>query len=386
MEGIVAMSAKQRKVYQLALEVVHQKLSIAEFSSLIGKSYRQSKRIIKKVRQKDALGVHHGNLGRTPVNKTSPDLEDQVLTLLKTKYYDFNLTHFGEMISQREGLVVGKNIIHRIARKGGLVKRPKRRSRKIYKPRVRFPAEGMLVQFDGSPHIWFANFISDLIVGIDDATSKILAGEFFIGETSLHCMKVMRDITITYGTPEAYYFDQAGFYGKQDREQDHSQIGRALETLGCSAILAGSPQAKGRVERLFNTLQDRLIAEMRLHNIRSIPQANEFLQKTFIPKFNQQFSVTPREKLPHFKKPDPSWNLDLIFCVKEHRKIGSAQMFSWNGKTYVVQSKRDYRYRTININTHLDGSVSFDVMGIAVPITEYIPQRKNEYYPKAVNS
>ena len=193
-EGIIAMNREERRIYQLAKEVTRQKLSIREFAFQIGKSYRQARRIIQNVRSKDALGVLHGNKGKTPSNKTSESSENEVLLLLKTKYYDFNLTHFREMILEREGIQIGKNIIHRVARKNNLVKRPKRRPRKIHKPRIRMPAEGMLVQFDGSEHVWFSNFICDLIVGIDDATSKIVGGEFFIGETSLHCLKVMKDL------------------------------------------------------------------------------------------------------------------------------------------------------------------------------------------------
>src|SRR5476651_1409918 len=115
-EGIIAMNKNQRRVYQLAMEVTRQKLSIQEFSLQIGKSYRQAKRIIQRVRSKDALGVLHGNLGKTPYNKTTEAEEQEVLQLLRAKYYDFNLTHFKEMISEREGIEIGKNIIHRLAK------------------------------------------------------------------------------------------------------------------------------------------------------------------------------------------------------------------------------------------------------------------------------
>ena len=115
----------------------------------------------------------HGNQGRAPHNRTSLTLEGELESLLRTKYYGFNLTHFQEMILECEGLWAGKNVIHRIARRRGLVKRPKRRQRKIHKPRVRLPSEGMLIQSDGSEHNWFSNFVCDLIVGIDDARSKI---------------------------------------------------------------------------------------------------------------------------------------------------------------------------------------------------------------------
>ena len=214
-DGVIAMTKEQRRIYHLALEVIRQKLTIGELSLQIGKSYRQAKRIVARIRQKDALGMLHGNHGRAPHNKVSIVVENELLGLLRSKYYDFNLTHFREMILENEGLGAGKNVIHRLARTHNLVKRPKRRPRKIHKPRIRFPQEGMLVQFDGSEHNWFANFICDLIVGIDDATSKIVGAEFFIGETSLHCLKVMRDITLNYGVPDAYYMDEAGYFGKK---------------------------------------------------------------------------------------------------------------------------------------------------------------------------
>jgi len=388
MEGIVAMNKKQRQLYQLATEVIRQKLTVREFSLISGKCYRQSRRIVAQVRKKDALALIHGNQGRAPHNRTSLTLEGELESQLRTKYYDFNLTHFQEMILEREGLRAGKNVIHRIARKHGLVKRPKRRQRKIHKPRVRLPSEGMLIQFDGSEHNWFGNFICDLIVGIDDATSKIVGAEFFIGETSLHCLKVMKDITAIHGIPDAYYLDEAGYFGKKDRDQDRTQIGRALETLESKVIIAGSAQAKGRVERLFGTLQDRLIAELRLNNIKTIPQANIFLKTVFIPAFEKRFSVPARDQKARYRPVHPTVNLENIFCRKDQRKVSGAHSFSWGGQTYVIRTDepRDFRFRTININTHLDQSIDFDVRGLPVTAEIHSPQRKNDYYPNAINS
>jgi hypothetical protein len=383
-DGVIAMTQGQRRTYQLAMEVIRQKLTIRELSLLIDKSYRQSKRIVAKIRQKDALGALHGNQGKIPYNKTSLLLEADLISLLKTKYYDFNLTHFQEMALEKEGIRAGKNVIHRLAKSNGLVKRPKRRPRKIHKPRIRLPQEGMLVQFDGSEHNWFSNLICDLIVGIDDASSKIVGAEFFPGETSVHCLKVMRDITVNYGVPDGYYLDEAGYFGKKDRDQVHTQIGRALEAVGCKVIIAGSAQAKGRVERLFNTLQDRLIAELRLYEIKTIPQANIFLKEVFIPNFNKKFGIVPRSLISRYRPVDTEKNLELIFCRKEPRKVSSAQSFCWGGSTYVIENQnQDYRFRTININTHLDGSISFDILGKPIQTKLYKPQRKNDYYPNA---
>lgn len=273
------MSSKEQRTYQLCQDYLADKLTIRQVSILIPKSYRQTQRLINKLKLQGMMGIKHGNNGKTPYNKTPDQLESEVKSLLKNDYYDFNLTHFKEMIEDKEGITIGKNIIHRIATKNGLVKRPKRRaSSKKHKPRARLPMSGMLIQFDGSVETWFNNIVCDLIGGIDDATGEIVGLEFFHGETSLHCMRVMRDITLKYGVPDAYYLDGAGYFGKVDRDTE-TQIGRALEQLGSKALIAGSSQAKGRIERPWDTLQDRLIAELRFYQIKTMEEANKFLKE-----------------------------------------------------------------------------------------------------------
>lgn len=360
--GEIVMSPKNQKMYELAVQVLCKRLSIVEFSILINKSYRQSQRIIKKVKEKGMRGVKHGNLGKAPHNKTSKEMELDILSLLKTSYYDFNLTHFREMLHSQEGIECGKNIIHRIATNHNLVKRAKKKTiKKSYSPRPRMPQEGMLVQFDGSEHLWFGGFESDLIGGIDDATGKVLGAEFFIGETSLHCMKVMKDLIERNGVPHAFYLDKAGAFGKDDKDQTTTQVGRALEHLGCNIILANTPQAKGKIERLWNTFQDRLIAELRFYQIKTIPAANDFLQNDFIPRFNEKFSYPPRKSEKAYMQ--VNHKLESIFCMKDQRKIGNGNTFSWNGEKYVLNERRNYKFRTININTHYCGKITFDIMG-----------------------
>jgi len=363
----VYMTSKNEEVYKQCQQTIEGKLSIKELSLLTGKSYRQTQRIIEKVRQKGMLGVKHGNFGKVPKNKTCALVAEDIRSLLKKDYYDFNLTHFREMLFEKEGIRVGKNIVHRIAKLHGLVKNPKRRVLpKIHKPRARLPHEGMLVQFDGSVHGWFGDIVCDLIGGLDDATGKILALEFFHGETSLHCMKVMKEITLSYGVPSMYYLDGAGYFGKVDRDVE-TQIGRALEQLGSKVTIAKSSQAKGKIERLWLTLQDRLVAELRFYQFKTLEEANKFLKEVFIPKHNEKFSVAPREKESHFKKPI-SENLDTIFCRKIKRKITPANSFSFEGETYVLMGRENFKFRSVNINTHIDGSRSFDICGRLIAV------------------
>lgn len=365
MDGII-MAKKELKIYRHAMNVIEGKLNISEFSLIIGKSYRQAQRIVKKVREKAELGVLHGNLGKVPINKTDPILIEEVVRLKKDQYKDFNLVHFLEKIKEQEGLEIKYSTLYRAAKKNDLIKYSKRRSKKVHKLRPRLPQEGMLIQFDGSEHIWFGSFKCDLIAGIDDATGKIVAAEFFIGETSLHSMKVIQSIIENHGIPEAFYMDEAAIFGKRDREWK-SQISRAFETLDIKLILAGSAQAKGRIERLFRTLQDRLIAELSLVDVKTIVQANQYLQQVFIPEFNKKFAHPPRENVKAYRELKEQ-NLKNILCRKISRKIAPGNIFSYLNKKYVLQGYKDYRFRKININTHQDGTITYDINGKKVEV------------------
>lgn len=364
------MSQVELKEYRLALKVIHHEIKIKDFSILIGKSYRQAQRIVKAVREEDFIGVLHGNVGNRAINRLPQGLEDEVIQLLKTKYQGFNLTHFREMILDNEKLVVKKTTLEKWAKKHGLQKYARRTYKTTHPPRPRLAQEGMLAQFDGSPHLWFGSIPSTLILAIDDATGKILAAEFFQGETSMNGLKILREIVDEYGIPEAFYFDQAGIYGKVDREWT-SQIARALEMVHCKLLIASSPQAKGRVERLFRTLQDRLISELALRGISTFEEANKFLKNTYIHLFNKQFGVEAQNPLKAYL-PNVFGDLDLVFCRKEKRKINKAQVFSYQGKDWIVEEKTNHAHRLVNINTHLDGSRSFDIMGKVVMVKESI--------------
>lgn len=154
-------------------------------------------------------------------------------------------------------------------------------------------------------------------------------------------MKVIREIIDTKGLPESFYMDQAGIYGKVDIEWE-SQTSRAFDQVGIRLILAGSSQAKGRIERLWRTFQDRLIVELSLHGITEIVEANNFLKNKFIPAYNLQFSVEPEERQTAYRK-NIFGNLDMIFCKKIQRKIMSGNVFSWENVTWYINESKDYK-------------------------------------------
>lgn len=364
----VIMSRDQIKLYHLALKVIEGDLMLKDFAILTGLSKRQAIRRVKKIREMDYFGALHGNIGNVPVNKIPVEFVDKVAHLLRTKYQGFNLTHFREMLLLEENIHIKKTTLQTLAKKHGLEKHSRRPRKRVHKPRPRLPQEGMLVQYDGSAHRWFGGTTSHLLLGIDDATGKILAAEFFEGETTFNGLKVIRDIVEEYGIPLAFYFDQAAAYGRKDRDWN-TNIGRAFQTLNCKLILAGSPQAKGRVERLFRTLQDRLVSELALRKIKTMDKANEFLQKHFIHLFNKQFGVEAENPTRAYMA-NVFGDLDIILCKKEQRKVISGNIFSLDGHYYQIEDKMNLHHRLVNINSHLDGSRSFDIMGRSIVVTK----------------
>lgn len=373
MDGCVVMKKKDQKLYSNALEVIEGRLSLSEFSVLSEKSYRQSQRIVASVRLRGMLGAKHGNCGRAPRNKSCSALKQEVQTLLKQKYFDFNLTHFAKKLKDVEGIEIKRETLRTWGHQIGSVKKSRRRrSKKIHQLRPRMPRTGMLIQFDGSDHDWFSGSgpRAVLIGGIDDASGEVLHIEFFPAEDTFSCLKVMREITRKFGVPEAYYLDQAGHFGKKNSEQDTTQVGRALKELGVKAILASTPQGKGKIERLWGTLQDRLVAELRLHGINRMPRANEFINNEFLASYNERFSVQPREAKTAFKPIPEGKDLRSVFCIKEKRKVSQAQTFSYGGEVHLVDKTRDYRFRTVDILLHDDGHTDFKIYGKRVSVTK----------------
>lgn len=362
----VSMSKDQLKVYHLALKVIEGSLKLKDFAILVGLSNRQAIRRLKRIKEMDYLGAIHGNSGNVPFNKKPDELEEKVVHLLKTKYQGFNLTHFREMLLNEEKIEIKKTTLQTWAKKHGLQKHSRRPIKKLHKPRPRMPQEGMLVQYDGSMHRWFGGITSHLLLAIDDATGKILAAGFYEGETTFNAMKVIKEIIDEYGIPLSFYFDQAAAYGRKDRDWN-CDLGRAFQTLNCRLILAGSPQAKGRVERVFRTLQDRLVSELALRKIRKMNEANDYLQNHFIHLFNKQFGVEAENPTKAYL-PNVFVDMDLILCRKEQRKVLSGNIFSLEGHHYLIEEKMNHAHRLVNINTHLDGSRSFDIMGRRISV------------------
>jgi transposase len=221
------------------------------------------------------------------------------------------------------------------------VKRAKKRRAKARKKRDRMDYQGLLLQMDGSTHHWFDNEKSCLIAIIDDATSEVCA-EFFKSETTLACLKVLKDVIVKKGIFKTLYVDKASIFGGPKR-CNFSQVQRACGELGIEIIFANSPQGKGRIERAFDTFQDRLVPELRLNGIKDIDSANRYLKDIFIPSYwNKNIVVMPNNTIPEFTPTAGHIGLEDIFVLKEYRKIRNDHTFSYGNKFYLIESTLRY--------------------------------------------
>jgi len=368
-KGVYLRFEEQRRL-DVANQVIQGQISIEKAALLLKKSERQTRRIVKAVETKGVIGVKHGNTGRAPANKTDDTIKRLILDLLREKYFDFNLTHFIEILEKEHQLEVVHETLRIWAHNEGLVKRAKKSKRrsKARKRRKRMPAAGMMLQMDGSHHHWFGPKHPQyaLIGGIDDATSLCPHAELFPAEDTLSVLATLKRIVETVGVPEFLYVDQAAHFGNRLNKlcrlnwEDHlTHVERAMNELGCEVLFAASPQAKGRIERMWDTFQDRLVPELRFKQIKTIPEANRYLQENFIPDFNRKFAIAPERKKAAYKPVPRMWQdrLEWVFSKREFRKVDLGECISWNGRTYLVTNAYGLTLRrtTIEIRTTIDG-------------------------------
>ncbi len=293
----------------------------------------------------------HGNKRKVPKNKISPALQSQIMGFVESELFDFNMLHALEKIETRFNLKINRETFRRWCHERGMVKQAhKRRGRPRFR-RSRYSQAGFMLQLDGSPHRWFDNQESCLIVAIDDATSECLGGEFFKTETMFGCFKVLSDIFKRKGLPSVLYVDRAGMYGGQKRT-NFSQLVRALEELNIQIIYANSPEGKGRIERLNRTLQDRLIPEMRLAKVTGFIEANKYFRDVYLPHLhNPKFQVQSENPNPAWRAIPTHISLEDIFCIKEKRKVGRDHTFSFEGDSYLITT--DLKYSIYNHDIEL---------------------------------
>jgi hypothetical protein len=329
------MGKEQWRKLDVVERIERGQMTIAEGAEALGLSTRQVQRIRKRVVGEGVLGVKHGNTGRRPKHSTPVGLRALVSALRRGKYQGFNDEHFSEKLREVEKIDLSRSTVRRILREAGIAAERKRRRTKHRRRRDRRPQAGQMILWDGSRHDWLEGRGPRMCLmgAIDDATGELLPGAHFVDqECTVGYLRVLRDIVMEKGIPLTAYMDRHGSLKRNDKHwsveeqlrgrQEPTQVKRALDDLGIQAIYALSPQAKGRVERLWGTLQDRLVSELRLVGASTAADANRVL-KAYRSEHNARFAIAPQDS--HYAwRPAPDKATAEMLCGVHHiRKVAN---------------------------------------------------------------
>jgi transposase len=368
---IIGMSQRERQRYHLLKMVVESTITLKQASSMMGVSYRQAKRLKKKLNTLGAKGLVHGNRGRPSPRALSRELATRIIELSQKTYTTFNDTHFTEKLNELEGITVSRDTVRRLRRAQGIKPKRGRRAKKHYQRRVRKGQEGMMVLWDGSPHRWFGDDHAPccLMAAIDDAKGTLCEAFFLPYECSYGYLKLLQAMVTTYGIPASIYQDKHSSLHRNDDhwtleeqlrgEQDPTQVGAALKALGITPIFALTPQAKGRVERVFGVLQDRLIAEMELRGIKDMDAGNSFLNEQFIDDYNHRFGVVPETPHRAWRKVPKDLDIDRTISFHYQAVVGNDNTVRLGGMVIDIPEgpqRRGYAKAKVEVNQLLDGS------------------------------
>lgn len=373
---MIIMDSKSQLTVDIIAKVAEGKITVSNATKLLNKSKRTIERYLHEYQTIGIQFIIHKNTGKSPINKISDVIKTNVQNLIKNKYYDLNLVHLREMLAEKEAIHLKRETLRNWAHEIHHVKRAKKRRAKVRKRRDRMSSPGLMLQMDGSPHPWFGSEKSCLIAIIDDATSEVYA-EFFKSETTLGCLKVLKDFIEEKGIFKTLYVDRAGIFGGPKR-CNFSQVQRACHELGIEIIFANSPQGKGRIERAFDTFQDRLVPELRLNKINDMGAANKYLKEVFIPLYWNKNIVVESNGSPEFVPLKNKTILQDVFILKEYRKIRNDHTFSYRNKFYLIDSslKSSIAKQEIEIRTTHTGEFQAYFAGRKLSISEVIEPSK----------
>jgi transposase len=377
-EGNVTLSTKEQRRLMVLNHLGSGALSNAEAAALLGLCERQVRRLHRAYSLHGAKALAHGNRGRRPSNAIDPQLAQRVVHLARTRYEGFNHQHLTEMLAEREGLQLSRVTVHRILKAAGIPSPRRRRPPRAHRRRDRFPREGMLLQIDGSRHDWLEGrgpFLT-LVGAIDDATGLVPWACFRAQEDAQGYFEVLRETVRRKGVPLALYSDRHGiFFKTRDKElsleeqfdgrRQPTQFGRLLEELGVQLILARSPQAKGRVERLWGTFQDRLTSELRLAGASTQEEAQLLLAR-FLPRHNRRFSVPANESTPAWLPAPDRRRHDQLFCFKYRKVVSNDHSIRHDGRRIDIPPggpRPSYAKAEVELQQLFDGTIAVYFQG-----------------------
>jgi len=386
----ISMSQGERHRLEAFSRVHRGEITLAKAGELLGLSYRQAKRCIGRFREEGDRGLVHRLRGRASNRRTDAKRKRRVLALYEKKYPDYGPTLAAECMWEEEGVEVAIETLRQWLLSAGLW-RKRRRSRPYRQRRPRKEYFGEMVQMDGSHHDWFEGRRDwgVLMVMIDDATSEVFA-RFSEQETTIAAMEVFQGYVERYGLPRALYVDRDSIY-RPEREatlaenlagkEPRTQFGRAMEELGVELILAHSPQAKGRVERVNGTLQDRLVKALRREKIRELGAANRFLEAKFLPAFNRRFARRAAQAGDLHRCVPRGVDLARVLSIREERVVQNDWTLRFENRWFQlaeVHQRLALAGRSVTVCQRLDGRLELLYGGRALSYRELPapPQRR----------
>lgn len=363
MDDILTMSQGELKRLHVIRKAIEKRIKQREAAEILELSQRQIRRIVKRVREESDKGIIHRLRGTKSHRAIAEAIKIKALALCRGIYAGFNPTFASEKLFERNKIKIGRETLRQWFIAEGLLY-DKRKARPHRRWRERKAYCGEMLQMDGSHHDWFEGRTPECVLMgyIDDASSRVYA-RFYEYEGTFPAMESFKRYCLKYGLPQSLYLDRHSTYKSTARpsvedelnnRESLSQFGRALEELGVHLIHAQSAPAKGRVERLFKTFQDRLIKEMRLRGISSIAEANKFL-KTYLPVFNKRFNVLPLESEDLHRPLPKGLQLDKILAVKTIRALRNDFTVVHEGRLYQVED--NIRSKEVVVEERISGSL-----------------------------
>lgn len=353
-KGDITLSRREIDRLSIIKTVINKHLSQTQAAAQLQLSVRQVKRLVRAYRSRGLEGLVSGHRQRPANNRIADSIQQKAISIIRSHYSDFSPTFAHEKLTELHKIQCSRETLRQWMIADELWQASSRKKARIHQSRPRRACLGELIQIDGSPHAWFEDRapVCCLIVFIDDATSRLMALHFAPAETTHAYMQTFKHYLNQHGRPVAVYSDKHSIFRVNHLERDHqsTQFNRALKTLDVELICANTPQAKGRVERANQTLQDRLVKELRLANISDIEQANQWLPQ-FIEDYNRRFAVTPKSsndahrQLLHTPK-----EIDLILCQQYTRKLSKNLSMKFKNTEYQLQNYgKGYRLRKAQI-------------------------------------
>ena len=372
----VTLTVKEQKRLKALVELDAGRVTGRETADVLGMSLRHVWRLLAAFREEGVAGLAHGNRGREPVNKIPQAVRERIVALAEERYADYNDSHFTEKLEQQHQIKVSRAALRRLRRSIGQGSPRKRRAPRHRQRRERYSQRGMLLQLDGSPHNWLERRGPGLtlLVAIDDASSEVPNGVFREKEDDAGYCELLWGISQSHGLPLAVYTDRLTIFRSPKEatleqelagERPRSQFERIMDALGIEMILAYSPQAKGRVERLLGTLQDRLVKELREAGASTKDEANQVL-KRFLPEFSARFGVPPAQPGSAYRPWPGELKREEVFCFKHQRTVTNDNTISFDGKRLQIPPGPDrisYARAHVEVQQRLDGSLAICYKG-----------------------